>query len=401
LAQDDVNHALGALSDARDQYIPTLGAVSGVGRSYGITLNVPTIVTINAQSLIFSSAQRSYVLSARDGLQAATLALAEVRGQVEEDAATTYLSLVGAQMRQSAVLQAQAISGRLVDIVSDRLDAGIASQLDLKRAQRADLQIRLQELTIEDEVGNLREHLSQLMGLPSDGLAVLPDSIPPDSAFSLAGEPSTVLGDSPNVLSAEAFAKARIDQAIGDEKYRMRPQFLFQAQYGRVSPINDVSDYYNLHGKYNTFEAGVLIVLPFFDKAHAARARETTADANRAEHNLENLRSQQTEDRLRLQHSIKELSLKASLAEVEMGIARDELDALVAQVGSPNGEVNGRPMTSEDEQNARLAERHRFIDLLDAKDQLHKSKISLLRQTGSLESWLASLPTTRTGLINH
>jgi hypothetical protein len=204
--------------------------------------------------------------------------------------------------------------------------------------------------------------------------------------------PQSSFPDSLNVLSSEANAKARAAQARGDSHSTMRPQVLFQAQYGRVSPVNNVTDYYNLHGRYNTFAAGVTVVFPFVDRSRSAKARETLADAMHAQHDAENQRSQQVENRLGQQHSVLELSVKASLAEVELGIAQDKLTAMLAEVKSNNGDVAGRPMTSKDEQNARLQERARFVDLLNATDQLRKARISLLRQTGALEGWLASLP---------
>jgi len=392
MAQDDVNRALAALSDTKAQFIPTFGATGGIGRSYGISLNVPTIFTLNTQSLIYNSSQRDYIHSARDGLQASRMALADVRSQVEEDTANTYLSLEDAELRHSAIVEEHGFASKLFAIVQDRLKAGLESELDLKLARRTELQAQLQELSVEDEVSSLREHLAQLIGLPSRGLSIVSDSIPSDSAFSSAGESRAALPDNPNVLSSEANAKARLEQSRGDARYAMRPQFLFQAQYGRVSPINNVTDYYNLNGRYNTFQAGVVILFPFLDRSRSAKARETLADAMHAQHEAESLREQQAENRLGLQHSVLELSTKAALAEVERGIAQDQLTEMLAKAEARNGTSGGRPMTTKDEQTARLEERQKFVDLLNATDQLHKAQISLLRQTGELESWLASLP---------
>jgi outer membrane protein TolC len=392
MTEDDVAHAVAALADSRDQYVPTFSANGGVGRSYGISLNIPTILTLNTQSIVYTASQRDYLRSAHAALQAATLALTDMRAQVQEDAANTYLSLESAQQRHTAIDDEHAITMKLVEIVQDRLSAGIESDLDLKKARRTELQIRLQELSLEDDIGSLREHLAQLVGLPSAGIEIEPESIPPNSYFAVAGGSLTSAGDGPSLQSLEANAKAKHQQALGDEHFSARPQFLFQAQYGRISPINDVSTYYNLQGHYNTFAAGVLIVLPLLDKSHSARARETMADASHTLHEVDNLRSQQIENRLGLQHSVEELSVKASLAEVDLGIAQDDLATTVAEVNSNNADVAGRPMTAQDEQNARLAERGKFVDLLTTTDQLRKAQITLLRQSGSFDNWIASLP---------
>jgi hypothetical protein len=47
-------------------------------------------------------------------------------------------------------------------------------------------------------------------------------------------------------------------------------------------------------------------------------------------------------------------------------------------------------MTPEDEQNARVSEREKYLGVVDAGYQLHQAEIHLLRQTGELLSWLKS-----------
>jgi outer membrane protein TolC len=76
----------------------------GAGYSTGITLTVPTIFNVNAQSLVFSFAQRNYIRAAHSDLQAASLALADAKDQVAEDTAVTYLSISHTE-ETAAVLQ--------------------------------------------------------------------------------------------------------------------------------------------------------------------------------------------------------------------------------------------------------------------------------------------------------
>lgn len=393
MAQDDLNHALAALSDARDVYIPTGTANGGLGRAYGITLNVPTILTVNTQSLVYNAAQRDYIRAARDSVHAAQHALDDTREQVEEDTANAYLSLDGAERRHTAIGEEHEFATRLVSIVQDRLAAGIESELDLKLARRTELDLQLQQLTVEDEIASLREQLAGLTGLPANAMSIAGDSVPSEATFAAAMQiPAAAGGGSAALLSLEENARSKQDQAHGDSRYALRPQFLFQAQYGRISPIDDVSEYYNLHGDYNTFEAGLVIVFPFFDRSHVARARETAAEAMHAQHEEENLRSQQALNEINLQHNVQELSVKASLAQVDLEIAQDQMATTLAEVQSHNADFAGRPMTVKDQENAHLTERARYVDVLNAEEQLRKAQISLLRQAGTLDDWLASLP---------
>jgi outer membrane protein TolC len=386
VAQDDVNKAVATLAETKDVFIPSITASLGAGASSGITLNVPTIFTVSAQSLAFNYSQHDYIRAARLGVQASSMALTEVRQQVEEDLAITYLSLDLGEQREAAVTDQYGYALKLVSVVQDRLAAGMESDLELKKARRTAVQIRLQQLQLDDQIASLRDHLARLIGLPSDQLATVPDSVPPPPVFRSSSPPA----DTPTVLSAEANARAKLQQAFGDSRYTGRPQVAFEAQYGRISPFNNVSTYYNLHGDYNSLAVGVQIQLPFLDRTHEAKARESMADALHAEHETVFLRDQQSENRLKLQHSIAELATKAELAELDHGIARDQLDAMLVHLNAGRGNSAALPMTPKDEQNAHIQERQRYLDLVDADLQMRETQIYLLRQTGELEEWLRS-----------
>jgi outer membrane protein TolC len=399
MAQDDMNKATAALAASKTVFIPSLSGSIGAGPSYGITTSVPTIFTLNAQSLAFNFSQLDYIRAARAALKASTAALVDVQERVEEDTSITYISLDRAQQRQAAMDQECGYALRLVAIVQDRVDAGMDTPIELKQVRRTSVRIRLQQLQLEDEIASLHNRFSQLTGLSPDQLRTISDSVPPISSFSIqdSAQPSTY-PDTPSVLSAEADASAKREQAIGDSRYTWRPQIGFSAQYGRISPFNGASTYYNLNGNYNTAYAAVQIQLPFLDRTRREKARESLADAEHAEHTLEYLRQQQDVTRANLQHSIAELATKTELAELDQGIAQDQLNAVLVQVTAGSGKESAPPMTPKDEQNARIQERQRYLEMLDARCQLREAEIHLLRQTGQLDTWIQSVSHTAEAL---
>jgi hypothetical protein len=180
-------------------------------------------------------------------------------------------------------------------------------------------------------------------------------------------------------------------RSVADSRYTWRPQIAFDAQYGRISSFNGVSTYYNLRGDYNTLAAGVQINLPILDRTRSAKARESLADAQHAQHELDFLRDQESEARLNQQHFIVELETKAELAELDEEIARDQLNAVAMQLSTEGGNPAMPRLTPKDEQNAHIQERQRYLDVLDADLQLEEAQISLLRRTGRLNEWLKSL----------
>ncbi len=389
MAQNDVQKAAAALSVTRDIYIPSVVTSGGAGASYGITLSVPTIFTVNAQSLVFSVQQRSYIRAARFDFQSATYALADARDRVAEDAAINYVSIDHGQRALAALSEECELALKLESVVEDRVAAKIDSELELAKARRGALQLKLEKLKAEDDLASLRDHMSELTGIPAEQFQTISESVP--SMPSLAPAITPVDEPFPDpfpMLSAEANAKAREQRAIGDSRYTWRPQISFAAQYGRISPLNNVSSFYNLHGNYNTAFAGVQFQFPLLDRVRNAASRGTAADAARAVQETESLRNDLSTEHRKLQRSVAELTTVAELAELDESIAQAELNDMMIEAQASRG---GPPITPKEELTARLQERQKFIDLLDAKDQVIKTGISLMRQTGRLDDWLRTL----------
>jgi outer membrane protein TolC len=393
-AQEDVNKAAAGLAVTKDIFIPSVVTSGGAGTAYGITLTVPTIFTINAQSLVYSAQQRFYIRAAQSDLRAAQLAFSYARAQTQEDTAITYVSLDHALRAMDAVDEQYNFATRLVSVVEDRVRGKLDSELELMKARRTAVQLKLQKLRAGDDVAALRDHLAQLIGRPPDAIAILPESIP-EIPSPQGGDPlQPGFHDSPSILSAEENAKGKRERAQADSLYTWRPQVSFAAQYGRVSPIENVSEFYNLHNNYNSASVGIQIQFPPLDQVRRAAAHQSTADALRTENELLGMRFDEEEGRRKLLRSLPELAASVELAELEQKIAETELNSALLQMKQASG---GPLMTPKDEMNARIQERQKYLDLLDARLQLDKAGISLLRQTGALEKWLQAPPPIQSG----
>jgi outer membrane protein TolC len=401
MAQDDIKKATAALAETHDAYVPVVEGVMDLAYTYGAPLGEPTLFSFSAQSLAFSYSQRDYMRAAHSGLNAANLSLQEVREEVAEDAAVTYLSLDSAQQRRAALAQQFGYATRLSVIIQQRLDAGQDTPLELLQARHTAAQIRLQVLQLDDEIEGLRTHLTRLDGLPDGPLATESASIPalPEIPRLDPGiEPSqpvasaSPLPDTPAVAAAFAAARAKQEQAFGDDRYLYRPRIGFFAQYSRFSTFNNYQTYYPAFSSntLNAIAIGIQISVPFYDRGHIDKARESAADAQHAEHEAIFARDQMFEGRVKLRHAGAELSARADLADLDQQIAQQQLDATLIQLQSGNGNPNSSQLTPKDEQNARIQERQRYLELLDAKSKLRETQIQLLRLTGQLDAWLKS-----------
>ncbi len=389
MAQADVDKALAAVQQLRDAYIPTIVGGSGIGPpSYGFPLGQPSIYNISSTSLVFSYSQRDYLRAARAALDAANLRLKDTREGVAEDTAITFLALDRDMRRQTALQEQQGFADRLVSIVQDRLDVGQDTPIDLTTCRLTAAQVRLARLRAEDDTVADQAHLARLIGLPAKGLTTANDSLPPFPATPPDLYTTTPL-TSPAVDSAYAIAKSKMQTAFGDARYLWRPQIYFEGQYSRFAKYTNIQDYY-FRFQQNNAAAGVQITIPFYDKAHQARARESAADASHALHEADSIRDQFFESRLRARHTADELSTRAEIATLDQQLAQQQLDIMLVQLNSGSGNLSGPQMSPKDEQNARIAEREKFVALLNANFEAQQARISLLRAAGELQAWIAT-----------
>ena len=385
-AQNDLEKANANLSVMKDIYIPSVTAAGGVGYTTGITLSVPTIFTVNAQSLVFSFQQREYVRAAHQQIEAARLSLQEMCKQVQEDVVITYVSLDQALTVAKVLGQQYEFASHLAAIDEDRQHSGLESELEVMKARRGAVQIKLLQMQANENIQTLRGHLASLTALPLESVDIVAESIPAlPPLSSMMSDDQQSIPPTPGVLAAQADALAKQQRAHGDAEYVWRPQVSFGASYGRVSPINNVSQFYNLQGNYNTTNIGVQIQIPLIDRVRRAAARESRADASRALLDLENLRAEQNGGRAALKRSLPELATKVDLAQLDLDIAQNELASTTIQLRGATGRP---PLTPKEEQTAHIDERQRYLDLLEAKLRSEKAEINYLRQIGSLGTWI-------------
>jgi outer membrane protein TolC len=389
-AQADVDKAKASLQELRDAYIPNVVGGSGLGPpSYGFPLGQPSIFNITSQSLVFSYSQHDYIRSAQLALDATALTLKDVREAVAEDAAITYLALDRDLQRQAALREQQGFADHLVSIVQERMDAGQDTAIDLTTARLSAAQIHLARLRADDETVADQAHLARLLGLPSQGLGTTSVSVPAFNASALADSTSTDVVTSPAVDSAYAIAKSKRETAFGEARYLWRPQITFEGQYSRFAKFNNLQDYY-FRFQQNNAAVGVQITIPVLDYVHKAKAREAAADAAHAEHEADSIRDQFFDSRLKAQHTAAELSTRAEIASLDQQLAQQNLEVLLVQLNAGNGNMSGAQMTPKDEQSSRIAEREKYIAVINANFESQQAEINLMRQTGDLETWIAA-----------
>jgi outer membrane protein TolC len=388
-AQASVLHAQAGLSEARDAYVPSLTAGSAAGYSYGFLGGVPSVFDAQIRSLVFSFSQPDYIRAAKAGLKAATLDLQNALDQVQLDTALDYVQLSTITQQLAALDEEKSYAEKLDLIEQDRLSAGVESQISATRAELTAAQSDLQRLNLLAQAATLRKRLSDLTGLPLEDLQPEPQTIP----GAPTGEDSTPPGFSAGVQAGFSNALSKHYVAHGDARKSYRPQIGFGFSYQYLdTTLNNYNSFYNHPLQPNNFGIAAQITIPLFDRVLQASARASAADAAQADAQAEQGREQADEQTVQLQQSFPELRAQAHIADLQAKLAEEQLQAVLLQMKQPPTGPNAVAVTPADEMQARIEERARYSDALEAHFVLLKAQLSMLRVNGGLAAWVREGP---------
>ncbi len=385
IASAKLEQARGTLSEARGAYVPNFYVGAGLGYSMGFPLGTPNLFNAESQSLLFSFSQPDYVRSAHAAIQSAEFSLQDARQQVSLDTATACLDLDKTHRQIAALHEAMDDAAQLIVILDNRVAAGVASKVDLTRARLTRAQMQLQQMQLEDHAEQLQQQLASLTGLPADSITLDASSIPALPDLSSTSMPQTA--QDPAVLAAQSKADSLMYTAFGDNRQNYRPSFQQITQYSLFSTFNNYQNYYTSF-QQNNFGFEVQVTIPLFDPIHRAKGIESNAAASVARQEAEQAQAQVSAQSLALRHQLRELKAEQDVASLQQQLAQDTLQSLQVQMQNGTASAAAAPVTPQQAEQARIDERSRYIDKLDADFAVERVQLQLLRQMGTLSTWL-------------
>ncbi len=390
VAVAEVQRATAGLQESKDAYLPSFVLGSSVGYTYGFPVGQPSVYNISSNSLLYSFSQPDYIRAARASLASAELSLKDNEEQVALDTALAYIQLDSDTRQLAALDEEKGFAERLATIERDRLLAGVDGRMEVTKAELTAAQVDEKRLRLEDDANQQRQKLAHLTGLPSSSFVTDSKSIPNPPEFSPDDSIENSVGDrNAGIQAAYANAKSKRLISFGDEKQNYRPQFAFGAEYNRYAEFNNYQEYY-LRFQHNNFDIGVQITFPIFDASRRAKARESAADAKRADAEADQTKFQTSEQVYSLRHSLRELTVAQRIAQLRSELAQEQLEAIQTQLQNGSGTANAPAVTPKDEQQARIQERERYVDALDATFSMIKAELTLMRSMGSIQDWVHS-----------
>lgn len=377
------NRAHQSYLEARRMYIPQVIAGSGLAKTFGFPLTIegsaPAIISVNAVGYLINFGQREVVRAAHTEWDATAFSAEDRRQQAILDAALTYIQLDRSATALSLLHQQEQEAVGAERITSERVEAGVAPQLELTRARLATARVRMSIARVEGNADVLRNVLSQLTGVPAFGIETVTESIPQLPEISQSQDlASKAASTSPAVKLAFAHADAKLMSARGEHR-QLLPAMDFVGQYGLFSTYNNYQEFFRQFQRNNGI-IGVAIRVPLFNMSQRARAAAADAEAVLARRQAEDARNKVSNQTRKLQHDITQLAAAQEVARLEYQLARADVDTVQIKVQAGTA-------TLRDEADARLAEGQKYSAYLDASYQLEQAQMQLLRSTGELEKW--------------
>ena len=369
--------------ELRNHYIPRLTVGSGLGYSYGFPLTLegsaPSIVNFTTEHSLFNASLRQFIKAAKIDWNATSQNVQDKRNAVILDTALTYTQLEQLTSKIAALTEAKAAADKSQFVSEQRLQQGVDSKLEVTKSQLTAARIRLRIAEAQGQTDVLREHLSKLIGLPVESIAVEEGSMPQLPPVSQDDDLSArAVENSPLVKLADQKVAAAEARAKGEHR-ALWPFVDAASQYAYLARYNNYDVYYR-HYEANNFSGGLNIRFPFFNRVQKAKAEEADADAMMARKQADLTRNGVSEDALKLQRSLRQLAAARDVAKLEWQVAQGEMEAVTARL--EGGGANPR-----DQANARLDVDDKHAAYLDAEFELCRAELQLLRLTGELENW--------------
>jgi outer membrane protein TolC len=383
VAQADMARARSSVTQSRDLYLPQLVAGSGLGASYGFPLSLegaaPAIFNVNFQGALWNQAQKNNIKAARSDVAATTAQNADRRNEVIMETAVAYVQLDLLDSSLTIQREQEQAAAKFQDIVNQRIQAGLDSQVEAARARLVGARTRMDIAQTQAAADQLRLRLSQLTGLAANAIRTSTESIPDLPAVpqdqDMAAE---AVKNNPVVKAADAAADAKFFHAEAERK-QLYPEVDYVGQYAMLSRFNNYDQFF-LKFQRNNVTAGVTIRVPVFNAMQRAAADVAKAEAVKSRQEAQAVKEQVSTETLKLQRSVQQLSAAREVAQLEHQLSQADIEAAHAKIESGQASV-------KDEENARVAEHQRYTAYLNSNFELDRAQIQLMRQTGRLEEW--------------
>jgi outer membrane protein TolC len=388
LSRENAAQALELVRQQRANVLPLITASAQQRRTQGVSIATVVVASgrpasrfdalVSGSYSLFDAELLSALKSAKVGVQVAEATYHSVVQSVLADVAQTYFAHLR-NLRRLDVLDANIARARsLLQLANNQLTAGVATQIDVTRAEAQVAlaeQARLQQVTALYESELLLKRLLDIQ--PANELRLQDFQVRRVGAGLFAfSEQQTAFEKRADYLAAQkALEQTRVN--VRTATYERLPSLSLNGNYGVASAK------FNDDNKQEQWSAILGVSLPIFDGLRAGADRRVALSRQRAQelrvHNLELQIS--SELRLALQDAGSR-NAQITVAEKNLSLAREELR--LAQMRYQQGVADNREVVEA--QNRLAVADDNFVEAIF---QYNLSRVELARSKGDVRAVLA------------
>lgn len=386
LARLDEQKAALGVQAVSEPLMPRVYAGSGLAYTYGFPVSLdgaaPSILQARADRTLFNAPSRLLAAQAKEQARGASMGAAEMREEVALRTAVLFLDLERSVRARASTLRQIESLARVEAAVKLRVAEGRELAIEGKRAAVNLARARQKLGGLDGEIATRGRALGAALGLPTEE-RIEPAMEQRTEAKLPASESDAVqqaLRESGQLRKLESDAQAQALSARASRARRL-PSVNLVTQYSLLGKFNNYEDYFRRFQRHNA-QIGASIAVPLWanpqDEAVAAQA---DVEVRRIRIQASALRSRIESDSRQAWQRVSDAEAYREVAKLDLEVAREQTGIVLAQ--TEEGRAGVRQL-----EESRIAEQDRWAAYDDARCELEKARLEVLRRTSQLTASL-------------
>jgi outer membrane protein TolC len=370
-----------AVRIAKDPFVPKIFAGSGLAYSTGYPLSIegsaPSIIQAKVLMSIYNPVQRNLVAQAKENARTTIIDSSAKREDVAYRTAALFLDVLRiSQDRDMARRQVESYM-KVAETVRLRVEEGRQLEIDAEIADFNITRARQRAEALEMDIEYGETSLALVLGFgPNDRARPVEAELPNSSG------PATEEAAVESALANNREIQRLVSQmqAKGFElrsyKSARQPVFDLVAQYALLARYN-FEDFFGRFQR-NNGQLGMSIQIPILTgSASGAQAYRAEAEIAQMRLQVQSTRDRVTMDARKGFQDVKRAQTALEIAKTDLDLTRKQISIVLAQM--QEGRAGLRQV-----EDLRALETEKWMAFYDAQNVLERTRLALLRQTGSI-----------------
>lgn len=382
LARLDQRRARAQVTIEKDPFFPKLFAGSGAAYTNGFPMsidgNAPAVIQAKAPMAIFNRPQSYRGAAASENARGTEFDLGLKQDEAAYRVASLFFDADQASRSLDAVQRQLESLMRVRELTAVRVNEGRALPIESSQANLKVMQAQQRQATLSDAIADTETSLAQVLGF-DPGDRVHPATEERRVTDQIDSEETAIqraLDSSREIRKLESNLQAKNLEIKGYKAERL-PKADLIAQYSLLGKYNNYEQYFHAF-KRNNFEMGVAFTVPIFV------GRTAQASVSQAEIDIQKIRTEINRTRSRITADLQHAYREVRRAETTQKLARADLDLAREQLSLDLSRYDEGQVTMAQVEASRATEQEKWIAYYDAQHALEVSRLTVLRQSGTL-----------------